>query len=147
MGLSCKSNIYVSWSTSELRVRLARRQTGLSPPVKIFTDHSKTVFFCGLFMLFLSCFIMLSCASIYWCLWSPAGKGLTSWLSFVMSNCEVDTFPLVSWFRCGAWLYRFQIFALHTNQKKLVKSNFLFFSFFFCSRGGQISPLMHVVLL
>ena len=25
-------------------------------------------------------------------LWSPAGKGLTSWLSFVMSNCEVITF-------------------------------------------------------
>ena len=24
-------------------------------------------------------------------LWSPAGKGLTSWLSFVMSNCEVVT--------------------------------------------------------
>ena len=22
-------------------------------------------------------------------LWSSAGKGLTSWLSFVMSNCEV----------------------------------------------------------
>ena len=22
-------------------------------------------------------------------LWSPAGKGLTSWLSFVMSNCEL----------------------------------------------------------
>ena len=35
-------------------------------------------------------------------LWSPAGKGLTSWLSFVMSNCEVATFPLVSWVRCGA---------------------------------------------
>ena len=28
---------------------------------------------------------------------SPAGKGLTSWLSFVMSNCDIDTFPLVSW--------------------------------------------------
>ena len=27
---------------------------------------------------------------------SPAGKGLTSWLSFVMSSCEVVTFPLVS---------------------------------------------------
>ena len=26
-------------------------------------------------------------------LWSPAGKGLTSWLSFVMSNCDVDWFP------------------------------------------------------
>ena len=26
-------------------------------------------------------------------LWSPAGKGLTSWLSFVMSNCVFVTFP------------------------------------------------------
>ena len=34
-------------------------------------------------------------------LWSPAGKGLTSWLSFVVSNCEFVTFPLVSWVRCG----------------------------------------------
>ena len=30
-------------------------------------------------------------------LWPPAGKGLTSWLSFVMSNCDVVTFSLVSW--------------------------------------------------
>ena len=45
-------------------------------------------------------------------LWSPAGKGLTTWLSFVKSNCDVVTFPLVSWVRCGAWLYRFLIFAL-----------------------------------
>ena len=35
-------------------------------------------------------------------LWSPAGKGLASWLSFVMSDCEVITFPLVSWVGCGA---------------------------------------------
>ena len=35
-------------------------------------------------------------------LWSPAGKGLISWLSFVKSNCEVVTFPLLSWVRCGA---------------------------------------------
>ena len=35
-------------------------------------------------------------------LWSPAGKELTSLLSFVMSNCDVVTFPLVSWVRCGA---------------------------------------------
>ena len=26
-------------------------------------------------------------------LWSPAGKELTSWLSFVVSNCEFVTFP------------------------------------------------------
>ena len=44
-------------------------------------------------------------------LWSPAGKGLTSWLSFVVSNCEFVTFPLVSWVRCGTSLYRFLIFA------------------------------------
>ena len=45
-------------------------------------------------------------------LWSPAGKGLTSWLSFLMSNCEFVTFPLVSWVRCGAWFYRFLFIAL-----------------------------------
>ena len=34
-------------------------------------------------------------------LWSPAGKGLTAWLSYVKSNCEFVTFPLVSWVRFG----------------------------------------------
>ena len=37
-------------------------------------------------------------------LWSPAGKGLTSWFSFVVSYCEFVTFPLVSWVTCGTWL-------------------------------------------
>ena len=46
-------------------------------------------------------FVMISCASFIDALWSPAGKGLTSWLSFVVSNCEFVTFPLVSWVRCG----------------------------------------------
>ena len=44
-------------------------------------------------------------------LWSPAGKGLPFWLSFVVSNCEFVTFPLVSCVKCGTWLYRFLIFA------------------------------------
>ena len=35
-------------------------------------------------------------------MWSPARKGLTSWLEFVMSNCVVVTLTLVSWVRCGA---------------------------------------------
>ena len=35
-------------------------------------------------------------------LWPHAGKGLISWLLFVMSNCDGVTFPLVSWVRCGA---------------------------------------------
>ena len=60
-------------------------------------------------VLYLLCF----CARLFIdALWSPAGKGLTSWLSSVMSNCEVVTFPLVSCVRCGAGLYRFLILAL-----------------------------------
>ena len=46
-------------------------------------------------------FAMPLCASVYCVLWSPAGKGLTSWLSFVVSKCEFVTFPLVSWVGCG----------------------------------------------
>ena len=53
-------------------------------------------------MLFLSCFVLLSRTSVFDALWSPARKLLTSWLSFVMSNCDVVTFALVSWVRCGA---------------------------------------------
>ena len=31
-------------------------------------------------------FVMPLCASVFCALWSPAGKGLTSWLSFVVST-------------------------------------------------------------
>ena len=58
------------------------------------------------------CYFCLVFVMLIDALLSPAGKGLTSWLSFVMSKCEVVTFPLVYWVRCGAWLYRFQICAL-----------------------------------
>ena len=54
--------------------------------------------------MFLFClvFAMSLCARLFICaLRSLAGKGLTSWLSFVVSNCEIVTFPLVSWVRCG----------------------------------------------
>ena len=53
-------------------------------------------------MLFLSCFLLCFSACLFiGALWLPAGKGLTSWLLFVMSNCEVVTFPFVSLVRCG----------------------------------------------
>ena len=53
--------------------------------------------------MFLFCLVFARslCASVIYALWSPAGKGLTSWLSFVVSNCVFVTFPLVSWVRCG----------------------------------------------
>ena len=44
-------------------------------------------FFCLVFAM--PCARLLICA-----LCSPAGKGLTSWLSFVVSNCEFVTSPL-----------------------------------------------------
>ena len=47
-------------------------------------------------------------------------KLLTSWFSFVMSNCEVVTFPLVSWVSCGAWLYWFLIFAFFTFNEVII---------------------------
>ena len=33
-------------------------------------------------------FAMPLCASVFCALWSPAGKGLTSWLLLVVSNSE-----------------------------------------------------------
>ena len=43
--------------------------------------------FCSVLCLLCLCTRMFICA-----LWSPAGKGLNSWLSFVVSNCEFGTF-------------------------------------------------------
>ena len=50
-------------------------------------------FFCGscCFCLVLICF---HARHFVYALRPPAGKGLTSWLSFVMSNCDVVTFHL-----------------------------------------------------
>ena len=78
---------------------------GLSPPVKYFTDRSKAVLLLWIFYFCVLCLLCL-CARLFICdlwsdLWSPAGKRLTSWLSFVVSNCEFVTFPLVSWVWCG----------------------------------------------
>ena len=54
--------------------------------------------FCFCSVLYLLCL----CACLFKsALCSPAGKGLTSWLSFVVSNSEFVTFPLVYWVRYG----------------------------------------------
>ena len=56
-------------------------------------------YFCLVFFFLLLCFHARLFVDA---LWSPAGKGLNSWLSFVMSNCDNVTFPLVFWVRSGA---------------------------------------------
>ena len=68
-------------------------ETGLSPPVKYYywafqggtslVDH-----FCYFCIVFVMPSRLLIAA-----MWSPAGKGLTSWLSFVVLNCAVVSFP------------------------------------------------------
>ena len=78
-----------------------RRETGLSPPVKYFTDHSKAVL-----LLWIICVLFLSCvshafASVHCALWSPVGKGLTSWLLLVMFIVFLLLSHVVSWVRCG----------------------------------------------
>ena len=79
----------------------------------------------------LSCVCCVLCASVYMCFvvtcWERADL-----LALVCGvYCEFVTFPLVSWVRCGTWLYRFLIFAhlltfygdLVYKLKKIVGSN------------------------
>ena len=51
--------------------------------------------FCSVLCLLCLCVRLFICA-----LRSPAGKGLPSWLSFVVSAVSLSL-PLVSWVRCG----------------------------------------------
>ena len=69
--------------------------TGLSLPVKYFTYRSKAVLLLWIFYVFSVLCLLCLCARLFICaLWSPAGKGLTSWLSFVVSICEFITFSI-----------------------------------------------------
>ena len=83
------------------------------PSSKIFTDRSEALLLLWIFNMFFSvlCLPCLCARLFVWASWSPAVKGLAYLLSFVVSNCEFVTFPLVSWVRCGTWLFRFLIFA------------------------------------
>ena len=71
-------------------MRLAR-ETGLSSPVKYFIDRSKVVLLLWIICVILCpVFAMLSRLFIT-ALRSPAGKGLTYWLAFLMFNCVFVT--------------------------------------------------------
>ena len=92
--------------------------------------------------------LLCLCARLFICtLWSPAGKGLTSWLSFVVSNCEFVTFQLVSWVRCGTWLYRFLIFAPLLSSSLLTEHHLEFLSLKGGCTGSSESTLVkcHIV--
>ena len=66
--------------------------TEMSRPGLMRINCSETLkgmdFFCGSFMFFSVLCLLCTCARLFIhvsALWSPAGKGLTSWLSFVVS--------------------------------------------------------------
>ena len=68
------------------------------------------ILFCYLCFIFV--FVILSIP--YAAFWSPAGKGLTFWLSYNFVLCFLVFLSLshtVSWVMCGTWLYWFLIFA------------------------------------
>ena len=86
---------------------MCRRETGLCPPVEYlywpfqggtsFVD--RLCFLCLVFLMLSRLFIAA--------LWSPPGKGLISWLLLVMFIVFLLLSQVVSWVRCGIWLYRF----------------------------------------
>ena len=97
-----------SWIKGEVSAPLNR----FKPSSEIFywpfqggTSFVDLLCFCSVLCLLCLCVRLFICA-----LWSPAGKGLTSWLSFAVSICQFVTFPLVSWVGCGTWLY---LWSLH----------------------------------
>ena len=75
----------------ELKRNGWRCETGLSPPVKYFTDPSKALLLLWIFYVFSVLCLLCLCAHPFICaLWSPAGKGLTFWLSFVVSAVSLS---------------------------------------------------------
>ena len=103
---------YVSWSTSKLRVRLAPLNR-FKPSSKIFywpfqgdTSFVDLLCFCSVLCLLCLCARLFICA-----LWSPAGKGLASWLSFVVSTVSLS---LSHWYpRSGVVLDCIDSWSLH----------------------------------
>ena len=84
-GLSCKPNIYVFWSTSEPLNRFKPSSKIFYWPFQGGTSFVDLLCLCSVLCLLCLCARLFICA-----LWSPAGKGLTSWLSFVVSAVSLS---------------------------------------------------------
>ena len=84
---------------------------GRGQKAKSFFSESCLVVLWIFYVFVLSCVCYVLCASVSMCFvvtcWERADL-----LALVCGVfCEFVTFPLVSWVRCGTWLYRFLIFA------------------------------------
>ena len=127
------------WFTSELRARLAPLNS-FKPSSKIFYWPFQVGTLLWIFYAFFCLvFTMSSCASVYMCFVVTCLERADFLALFVVSNCKFVTFPLVSWVKCGTWLYRFLILApLLTLILRL---------FFLIHRSEEIceNQLLHVV--
>ena len=66
-------------------------QTPLSYCLFVLVPSSKAVLLLWIFYVFVLTCVYYVCACLFiWALWSPAGKGLTSWLSFVVSSVSLS---------------------------------------------------------
>ena len=91
------------WSISELRVRLLPFNQFKSPIISLLTVPRRCIFYV--------CLAILPCLFLA-PLWSPVGKGLTSWPSCIWCFLVfLSLSQMVSRVRCGTWLYRFLIFT------------------------------------
>ena len=104
----------------------------LDAPLKWFKPSSKIFYWpfqCGTSFVDLLCFcsvlcLLCLCARLFICtLRSPAGKGLTSWLSFVVSNCEFVTFLGQVWFLIVSILDLCTLTYFQSKKKVIVKKN------------------------
>ena len=91
LSMTCEPNIYVSWSTSEIKVRLVPSNMFKHSSCFLTDGGSFVDQFCYLCFVFV--FVILSCL-FFEALWSPAGKGRTSWLSVVWYFCVLCHFPI-----------------------------------------------------
>ena len=65
------------------------------PCLNILNDRSKAVLLLWIIhVISVLCLLCFRARLFIDALWQPAGKGLTSWLSFVMSYCEFCYFPI-----------------------------------------------------
>ena len=70
----------------------------------------QTIKMCFIF-LFCLVFAMSFCASVYMCFVVTCSERADLLALLCGVYCESVTFPLISWVRCGTWLYQFLIFA------------------------------------
>ena len=119
-GLLCEPNIYVSRSTSELRVRLVLlnmlKPSSNSLPAVSFVDP-----FCYLLFHVCLCYAVLFCLFLA-ALWSPAGEwaDLLALLCVIFS-CVLSLSHMVSWFRWVDCIFAFFFtFKTRKNQKHIV---------------------------